>query len=87
MSTVYAVETARVYRAGGRRFFSRAAAIRRYAKEKFFAKHPCVCEQPEHDSGYPGFDCGEHDRWEKVKPRYVRVIRKALRRKVTSAGA
>ena len=43
--SVYVVETATIYRAGGRRFFSRDAAIRRFARVRFFAKHPCECEQ------------------------------------------
>ena len=77
---VFVVEQAQVYRAGGRRYFSRAAAIRRYAKEKFFTKHPCECEAADYADNYPGYNCGSHDAWEKVRPRYLRWILAVLRK-------
>ena len=76
---VYIVELATVYRAGNRRFFSRDATLRRYARDRFFLKHPCTCEQGDYASGYPGYDCGMHAAWERIRPRYLRAIRKGLK--------
>jgi hypothetical protein len=78
---VYKIETATVYRACGRRYFSRDAAIKHYARQRFFTKHPCECEREEYASGYPGYGyyCGHHEHWQKVMPRYLRIIRKQLR--------
>jgi hypothetical protein len=76
---VYAIEPATVYRAGGRRWFSRRAAIRAYARAKFRAKHPCECEQPDYSSGYGGFICPVHDGWARIEARYLRVIERGIR--------
>ncbi len=71
------VETATVYRArGGRRFFTKAAALRSYAAAKFRAKHPCECEDAVYEDGYPGFGCHVHDLRDKVLPRYLRVLKR-----------
>jgi hypothetical protein len=77
---VFEVEQATVYRANGRRFFSRTAAIRAYAKGRIREKHPCDCEGADYENGYPGYDCGCHARLDRVLPRFVRLIRKALRK-------
>lgn len=79
--SVFTVETATVYRAGvsGRRYLTRTAAIHGYAKAKFRTKHPCECEAPNYSDGYPGATCHVHDLRDKVLPRYVRVLRRALR--------
>jgi hypothetical protein len=71
---VIAVEQATVYRAGGRRWFTKRAAIKAYAAAKFRAKHPCECEQADYGSGYPGFTCHVHDVRDRVLPRYVRLL-------------
>lgn len=75
-----AVEQATVYRAGNRRYLTRSGAILGHARTQFFAKHPCECEQPDYASGYPGMTCDVHDAWERVKPRYLRWIRRCLRK-------
>jgi len=75
---IYEVETARVYRANGRRFLSRSSAIRAYAVGRFKAKHPCDCEAADYADGYPGYDCGVHQYRDRVLPRYVRFIRRQL---------
>lgn len=51
-----AAETATVYRAGGRRFLTRAAAYRRLASMRVRGseKYTCECEAE------VGFDCGLH---------------------------
>jgi hypothetical protein len=72
------VERAVVYRAGGRRWFTWKAAVKAYARAKFRAKHPCECEQEDYGSGYPGYACHVHDAWERVWPRYLRVLRRHL---------
>ena len=71
---VFAVEQATVYRAGGRRWFTRKAAIKAYASAKFRTKHSCECEQGDYASGYPGYNCHVHDVWDRVMPRYLRLI-------------
>ena len=81
---VFVVEQATVYRANGRRYFSRSSAIRGYAKGRIREKHPCECEGADYESNYPGFDCGCHALREKVLPRFVRVIRKALRKQAVA---
>jgi hypothetical protein len=75
---VFISEQATVYRAGGRRWFTQKAAIKAYANAKFRAKHRCECEQPEYDSGYPGATCGIHAVYDKVMPRYLRVLKRNL---------
>ena len=71
------VEQATVYRAGGRRWFTRSAAEKAYAAAKFRAKHRCECEHPDYSSGYSGYTCGVHDLRDRVLPRYLRFLRRA----------
>jgi hypothetical protein len=68
------VEQATVYRGGGRRWFTKRAAVKAYAAAKFRTKHPCKCENPDYGSGYPGYVCHVHELRECVLPRYVRVL-------------
>jgi hypothetical protein len=75
---IFVVEQATVYRAGGRRWLTRKAAIKAYAAAKFRRKHPCECEQGDYASGYPGYTCPVHDARDRVLPRYVRVLRRHL---------
>lgn len=51
-----------VYRGNGARLwrFTKAAAYRDAARAAWWKKHPCECERPEHDTGYPGFTCEGH---------------------------
>lgn len=76
--SVFVQETATVYRAGGRRWFTQRAAIKAYAAAKFRAKHPCECEQSDYASGYPGFTCPVHDARDRVLPRYIRLLKRRL---------
>jgi hypothetical protein len=75
---IFVTEQATVYRAGGRRWFTRQAAIKAYAGAKWRAKHPCECEHGDYASGYPGYTCQTHDARDAVMPRYLRVLRRAL---------
>ena len=74
MNALWAEESATVYRAGGRRWFTKRAALRAYARRKFKAKHRCECEQGDYGSGYPGYTCHVHAVWDKVMPRYLRFL-------------
>ena len=71
-------EQATVYRGGHRRYFTKAAAVKGYAKAKFRAKHPCECEQSDYASGYGGYNCGAHDAWDRVGPRYIRWLKRQM---------
>lgn len=77
MVAIFQVEQATVYRAGGRRWFTQKAALKAYANAKFRAKHRCECEQGDYSTGYAGYTCGIHAIYDKVMPRYLRVLRKA----------
>lgn len=55
------VEMAKVYKARGRRFFSKAAAYRNAAWEMIEEKYPCDCEPAEPEVGAPGVPCKTHD--------------------------
>ena len=75
-ATVYQASQATVYSAGGRRYFTKAAALRAYVRSKFRAKHPCECEAPDMSIGYAGYDCGLHgEAFERVSARYIRFIK------------
>jgi hypothetical protein len=71
-------EAAIVYRGGNRRYFSKVAALHGHAKAKFRAKHPCECESMDFESRYSGYTCHVHDLWEKVKPRYLRWLKRVI---------
>jgi len=75
---VFTTEMATVYRAGGRRWFSKSAAIKAYARAKFRAKHRCECENADYSTGYGGYTCGIHAVFDKVMPRYLRVLKRAV---------
>jgi hypothetical protein len=80
MSSVFVAETTTVYRVPGhRRYLSKQAAIRAYAKGKIRAKRPCECENGSYEDGYSGYDCGCQAHIERVLPRYLRLIRRRLR--------
>lgn len=79
---IFTEEQATVYRAGGRRWLTRKAAIKAYAAAKFRKKHPCECEQSDYASGYPGFTCHVHDVRDRVLPRYIRVLNRRTRNPV-----
>lgn len=75
------VETAKVYRGGGRRWFSLKAACNAEARSIMRAKDKprCECDSPEYESGfqyYPGSTCNlhEHDRYMKRRRRLARII-------------
>ena len=70
------VETARVFRAGRRRFFSKRAAIRHCAKPKFSEKYPCECDRA------TGYTCWAHrEEGLAVMARYQRALVKKARGK------
>lgn len=66
------VETAKVYRAGRRRFFSKRAALRAYALQRLFERSPCECEKPTWQDNYPGYNCGQHERFAAIAARFAR---------------
>jgi hypothetical protein len=74
------VETAKVYRAGGRRWFTKRAACRALAKQ--IINERCECEPDDRwgDDSYditPGITCWyhkDHDRLEKIIRRMARII-------------
>lgn len=78
VSAVEAV-TARVFKGGGRRFFSRAAAYRAEAKARMFQQRPCDCDPgtPGH-YGADGNTCELHSmdtvRFAKLRDRYARLL-------------
>lgn len=68
----------KVYRAAGRRWFSKRAACRAAAREKINSR--CECEPPEpgytHGCGYPGMTCWYHkdpERYEKLVSKLAAV--------------
>jgi hypothetical protein len=79
MSAPITVETAIVFRAAGRRWFTKAAACRAAAKAKIRSK--CECEPPEagywhgKGAGYPGMVCEYH----KDEQRYGKLVRRLAR--------
>lgn len=78
MSDWLPTEAATVYRAGGRRWFTRKAAMKAYANAKFRKKYRCECEQGDYSTGYGGYTCGIHAVYDKVMPRYLRVLKRHL---------
>lgn len=69
-----AIETAKVYRANNRRFFTKRAALRYLAMGRLSKR--CECERPSNDGTYPGYDCKQHEYFAKVADRFVRRYRK-----------
>lgn len=68
-------ETATVYRGGGRRYFSKSAAIRAEAMALIKAKHPT--ELPEYENGhliYGGWHCTSLPRFHVLLRRMIRLI-------------
>lgn len=64
-------ETATVYRGAGRRFFTKDAAYRSFAREAL--RTVCECEEPDHSMGYPGYTCHYHQD-EETYQKYVRRL-------------
>jgi hypothetical protein len=80
-------EPATVYRAlGGRRYLTFAGALRGYAKAKFRAKHRCECESSDYETGYY-YNCHVHDLRDKVLPRYLRMLKRMVRRYDEASGS
>lgn len=86
---IYSEETATVYRAcNGRRYFSKRAAIHRYAIGRVFDRYPCECEA---EVGYTcpshrGKDhLGQDNYFERLLQRFERWLRRhASQRKTRS---
>jgi len=73
-------ETATVYRAGGRRWFTKKGAARAEARALYRNRHPCECELPSGfgAGSYPGYVCEYHgERQEKFVSRVARLILRA----------
>lgn len=69
------IETAKVFRGGGRRWFTKRAAIRAEAARYFRERHLCECESADHATGTPGYVCENHgDFREKFIRRVMRMI-------------
>jgi hypothetical protein len=73
------IEQATVYRGGGRRWFTKAAAIKAEAKAYLFKKHGCTCEKhSDPDNGYYPETCYLHamdtDRFKKYVRRVARML-------------
>lgn len=71
------IETATVYRAAGRRFFTKDAAIHALAKQKYKQKHPCECSGVDED--YCGLHPGEPNA-DKAIRRLTKIYKKAARK-------
>ena len=70
------VEPATVYRAAGRRWFTKEAALKRAAHAMIRRKYPCECEEPEWDA-YGGYHCGRHpgnDEYDRLRHRLIRKL-------------
>lgn len=70
-------ETARVWRAAGRRWFTKQAAERAEAKAWVFTKRPCDCSSPEPEYGDGGYTCHLHGL---DRDRFKRIIRRVVLR-------
>ena len=78
-------ETATVYRGGGRRWFSKSAAINAEAKAAYNAivksKHLCECGSQFIDGfGEINDYCRYHDRSEPIYGRYIRYATHCIKR-------
>jgi hypothetical protein len=84
-----AVETATVYRAAGRRWLTRAAAIKALARAKI--REHCYCEPAERDNNgncyFPGVVCRYHDEenYGRVMTRLARFYASVERRRRATA--
>lgn len=84
MSALVVTETAKVFRSGGRRFFTKKSAYRRLAKQRL--RNLCEYEKEDWHDGYPGYTCYWHkleaDKLEKILSRltyiYIRHDQKLL---------
>lgn len=79
-------ETARVWRAAGRRWFTKQSAERAEAKAWMFAKRPCDCSPPEPEYGDGGVACHVHDLDQAKFKRIVRRVVLRLRRAAEAEG-
>ena len=79
-------ETARVWRAAGRRWLTKQAAERAEAKAWMFAKRPCDCSPPEPEYGDGGVACHVHDLDQAKFKRIVRRVVLRLRRAAEAEG-
>lgn len=72
------VVQATVYKAGGRRWFTKKAALRAEAKQIYRKRYPCECDGPVHEEGYPGYGCPHHgEHQEKFVRRVARLLKEA----------
>lgn len=83
MTAIITREVAKVYRGGGRRWFTVKAAANAEAWKRVNAKH-CGCE-PGDGSNYPGYTCamhrtgGEAARVRNLVARYSRLLIRSFR--------
>lgn len=72
------IETATVYRGGGRRWFSAKAAAKAEAAMHFRKRHPCECDDPDYSSAggyYPDYTCENHGEW---RGKFIRRVARLL---------
>lgn len=82
------IERATVYRGGGRRWLTIAAAVRadchrRLRERGSNGSRPrwkCECEAADTESGYSGYQCGVHERAIVVVTRHLRIYGRRIRR-------
>lgn len=85
------VETAKVYKVNGRRFFTKRAACRALAKQ--IINQRCECEPgdaeyyPGKGCGYPGMTCWYHKDRERLEKIIRRMARKIMHAKTPNTQA
>jgi hypothetical protein len=72
------IETAQVYRGGGRRWFTRQAAERAEARKAW--NRVCECDESDSATGYPGHVCTVHSDPKKYQRRIRLYVAMFLRR-------
>jgi hypothetical protein len=75
------IENAKVYKGGGRRFFTKKAAFNAEAWAMISKKHPCDCTPSEPETGAAGEACWRHGD-EKAKRVAERLSRKLLHQRL-----
>lgn len=80
---IFTIEQATVYRAAGRRFFTRKSAIKAYASERLKERlGRCDCEHDGPD-GYWNICQGHSTHGQKLRQRYIRWMLRLTRKRRT----
>ena len=75
------VETATVYRGAGRRYFTKTAALRSFAKAAM--RKRCECDEDDPSIGYGGYQCKYHNGdgvAHKIIDRFCGIYRNAIQK-------